>query len=113
MKRCIIWFFESYDLNPVSREETSDQPAYSDRQSVKKNFLYCQNSEQPNFNFIRPNLTIAIKKFKTVLFSDKSKNNLKDSNGIWESREKRLNPIYCKDTIKYGEVLGFPSMNKK
>lgn len=72
--------------------------------SVRKPFISAKN-RQARLQFAKTHLNWTISKWKTVLFSDESKFNLKGSDGVRLVRRpkgERLNPRYSKGTVKHG-----------
>lgn len=74
------------------------------RRPAKKPFISAKN-RKARLEFAKAHLDWSVQKWKTVLFSDESKYNLKNSDGIRRVRRpkgERLNPKYCKATVKHG-----------
>lgn len=74
------------------------------RRPAKKPFISSKN-KKARLEFAKAHLNWSVQKWKTVLFSDESKFNLKDSDGIRRVRRpngQRLKPKYCKGTVKHG-----------
>lgn len=74
------------------------------RRPAKKPFISSKN-KKARLEFAKAHLNWSVQKWRTVLFSDESKFNLKDSDGIRRVRRpngQRLNPKYCKGTVKHG-----------
>lgn len=74
------------------------------RRPARKPFISPKN-RTGRLEFAKAHLDWTVQKWKTVLFSDESKYNLKDSDGMRRVRRpkgQRLNPKYCIATTKYG-----------
>lgn len=74
------------------------------RRPAKKPFISRKN-RVARLEFAKAHLNWTVDKWKTVLFSDESKYNLKNSDGIKRIRRpngERLNPKYCIGTVKHG-----------
>lgn len=64
-----------------------------------------EKNRKARIKFAQQHVDWSTQRWKTVLFSDESKFNLKDSDGMRRVRRpknKRLDPKYCQGTIKYG-----------
>ena len=76
------------------------------RRPAKKPFISAKN-RKARLEFAKAHhFDWSVKKLKTVLFSDESKYNFKYSDRIRRMRrpkEERLNPMYCKATVKHGD----------
>lgn len=74
------------------------------RRPARKPFISAKN-KKARLEFAKLQINWTVQKWKTVLFSDESKYNLKHSDGIRRVRrpkQQRLNPKYCIGTTKYG-----------
>lgn len=72
--------------------------------AAKKPFISRKNRLK-RLQFARDHINWSMKRWKTVLFSDESKFNLKYSDGMRRVRRppnKRLDPRYCQGTVKHG-----------
>lgn len=72
--------------------------------AAKKPFI-SEKNRKARIKFAQDHLNWSLQKWSTVLFSDESKFNLKDSDGLKRVRRpqnKRLDPRYCKGTVKHG-----------
>lgn len=97
---------ERLDLNLSARSvqrRAVDSGLHSFR-IAKKPFISAKN-RKARLKFARDHLNWTIEKWKTVLFSDESKFNLKSSDGFKRVRRpigERLNPRYLQGTVKHG-----------
>lgn len=76
---------------------------YSRRPAIKP--LLSKKQRINRLKFAREHLNWTVQKWKTVLFSDESKFNLVDSDGMCRVRRpinKRLDPKYYKTSVKHG-----------
>lgn len=74
------------------------------RRPARKPFL-SEKNRKARLLFARSHIDWTITKWRSVLFSDESKFNLRNSDGIMFVRRpkgERLNPKYCVPTFKYG-----------
>lgn len=72
--------------------------------AAKKPFISNKN-RKARLKFAADHLDWSVQKWKTVLFSDESKFNLINSDGMKRVRRPknmRLNPRYCRGTVKHG-----------
>jgi hypothetical protein len=71
---------------------------------VKKPFISPKN-KAARIKFAADHINWSVQKWKTVLFSDESKFNIKGSDGLQRVRRplnEALNPLYTKGTVKHG-----------
>lgn len=72
--------------------------------AAKKPFI-SQKNRKARLKFAREHLTWTVEQWNSVLFSDESKFNFVDSDGMKRVRRpanNRLNPQYCTGTVKHG-----------
>lgn len=85
------------------RRRLVERGFYSRRPARKP--LLKKKQRMARLQFAQDHLTWDVKKWKTVLFSDESKFNITDTDGIKYVRRpdgQRLNPRYYKTTVKHG-----------
>ena len=94
----------SSNVTPRTIQRRAVEGGLKSFRSAKKPFISRKN-RQARIDFARQHINWTTTQWKTVLFSDESKFNLKGSDGIRLVRRpkgQRLNPRYSKGTVKHG-----------